>query len=68
MAHKNVTIIKWSCDGCSEKALTDTRDMPPQWTDSSTVPFGYSNMALELCPQCSLDPAAAIERWKATHS
>lgn len=70
MSSEEVVYRRWTCEGCGTTELTEGkgRTLPAGWTDSTSVEFemgpsaGYH--ALDLCPKCSKNPAAAIRRWR----
>ena len=69
MSSKPITIREWSCDSCgnTDRANDNGRDLLPGWTNvTSEIPSATCGhqKGLDLCPTCSKNPQAAIEKYK----
>ena len=70
MASDEVTVRKWTCDGCKTSHLSDnnSRELPSGWTTEKITeeytPDAPSEKTLEFCTDCSKDPTAAIQNYK----
>ena len=65
MSSKPITIREWSCDSCGniDRANDNGRELLPGWT-IATAETGGHQKGLDLCPTCSKNPQAAIEKYK----
>jgi len=55
---------EWQCAACERNALTNDETRPEGWTDGPIVTTQEGKtITLDLCPVCSIDRAAAIQRW-----
>lgn len=72
MPSKKTRAYEWTCHACNHvhRANDSEEALPKGWTNAVTTVRGYTpvKMALDLCPACSKDPAAAIERFHADRS
>ncbi len=69
MSNKPITIREWSCDSCgnTDRATDNSRELLPGWTISAAEiasATGGHQQGLDLCPTCSKNPQAAIEKYK----
>ena len=69
MSSKPITIREWSCDSCgnTDRATDNSRGLIPGWTSvAAEIPSatGEHQQGLDLCPTCSKNPQAAMEKYK----